>query len=196
MINDLVVQGERAHQIVKNLLDFARESETKAEHFYIEDLLDNASRLVKNQIKLNKVTMLIEIEKNLPPIYGDTKLLTQVFLNLFINAIDAMKNGGKLTIRVNEEKKFGFLVVKVIDTGTGIPGHLLKSIFNPFFTTKPSGEGTGLGLSVSVGIIEKHGGDVEVESELGQGTTFTVHLPIVPIPADIKTSQKAKQVEN
>jgi two-component system NtrC family sensor kinase len=91
-----------------------------------------------------------------------------------------------LSVRVEEEKSTGFLAVHITDTGTGIPEHLLKSIFNPFFTTKPVGGGTGLGLSVSRGIIEKHGGEINIESKVGEGSTFTVYLPIVPIPADIK----------
>ena len=150
------------------------------------DLIDNALRLVKNQFKLSKVKIVKKISENLPPIYGDKKLFTQVFINLFINAIDAMPDGGILSVEVIEEKKLGFLAVKVNDTGNGIPAHLLNSIFNPFFTTKPEGAGTGLGLSVSKGIIEKHGGDIDVESEIGKGTTFTIHLPNVPIPADMK----------
>jgi two-component system, NtrC family, sensor kinase len=186
MINDLVVQGERAQQVVKNLLDFARESETKTEYLRIDTLIAETIQLVKNQTKLSKVKIEEAIGKNLPPIYGDRKLLIQVLLNLIINAIDAMPNGGNLTITVKEEKKIGFLAVQVTDTGGGIPEHIIKSIFNPFFTTKPTGSGTGLGLSVSRGIIEKHGGHIDVESKPGQGTTFTVYLPIVPIPADIK----------
>jgi len=187
MLNDLVIQGERARQVVKNLLDFARESETKAEYIHIDELIGKAMQLVKNQIKLSKVKLVTNIGENLPPIYGDRKLLIQVFLNLFINAVDAMPEGGELTIRVEEEKKTGFLAVHVTDTGVGIPEHLLKSVFNPFFTTKPVGNGTGLGLSVSRGIIEKHGGEINIESRVGKGSTFTVYLPIVPIPADIKT---------
>lgn len=192
MLNDIVNQGERARQVVSNLLDFARESESKAEHFLITDLIDGALDLVKNQFKLSKVKIDYNINENLPPIYGDKKLFTQVFINLFINAIDAMPSGGILSVEVIHEKNLGFLAVKVIDTGKGIPTHLLKSIFNPFFTTKPEGAGTGLGLSVSKGIIEKHGGDIEVESDIGKGTTFTVHLPIVPIPAEMKINNKTK----
>jgi len=193
MINDLVTQGERAQQIVKNLLDFARESETKTEYLHVDILINETIQLVKNQTKLSKVKLMESIDKNLPPIYGDRKLLIQVFLNLFINAIDAMPNGGNLTVSVKKEKKIGFLAVQVSDTGKGIPEHILKSIFNPFFTTKPVGRGTGLGLSVSQGIIEKHGGHIEVESTAGQGATFTVHLPIVPIPADIKDKRGDNQ---
>jgi two-component system NtrC family sensor kinase len=183
MINDLVTQGQRAQQVVKNLLDFARESETTMEHLYIDKLIDETIRLSRNQIKISKIEFQEEIAPNLPPIYGDRKLLIQVFLNLLLNAIDAMPNGGVLTIKVEEEKKTGFLSIHISDTGVGIPSHILGSIFTPFFTTKPTGKGTGLGLAVSKGIIEKHGGSIEVESKVGEGTTFTVHLPIVPIPA-------------
>ncbi len=183
--NDLVTQGERAQGVVKNLLDFARESETKTEFFQVETLIDDTLQLAKNQIKLSKIKLEEEVEKNLPPIYGDRELLKQVFLNLFINAIDAMPNGGKLSVTVTEEKSTGFLSIRISDTGEGIPSHILGSVFSPFFTTKPTGKGTGLGLAVSRGIIERHGGDIEVESSIHEGATFTVHLPIVPIPADI-----------
>lgn len=183
-VNDLVIQGERAQQVVKNLLDFARESETKAEYLYIDKLLDETIKLAKNQIKISKIVLEEQLGKNMPPIYGDRKLLIQVFLNLILNAIDAMPQGGRLSIAVAEDKRTGFLSVKVTDTGMGISEHVLGSIFNPFFTTKPTGKGTGLGLAVSHGIIEKHGGSIEVESKEGVGSTFTVHLPIVPIPAD------------
>ena len=185
MINDLVVQGERAQQVVKNLLDFARESETSTEYLRIDELIEETVRLARNQIRLSKIQFKEEIPQNLPPIYGDRKLLVQVFLNLLLNAIDAMPKGGELSVRVAQESKIGFLSIKVADSGCGIPSHVLGSIFTPFFTTKPTGKGTGLGLAVSKGIIEKHGGSIEVESRVNEGTTFTVHLPIVPIPADI-----------
>jgi signal transduction histidine kinase len=184
--HDLVTQGERAQKVVKNLLDFARESETQTEYFRIAQLIDDTLELAKNQIKLSGITLEVQVPDNLPPIYGDRDLLKQVLLNLVLNAIDAMRGGGKLSIKVGEEKDTGFMKVEVTDTGEGIPSHLLQSIFNPFFTTKPTGQGTGLGLAVSRGIIENHGGDIEVSSTPGDGATFTVHLPIVPIPAGMK----------
>jgi len=187
--NDLVTQGERAQRVVKNLLDFARESETKTEYFQIEQLVDETLQLARNQIKISRIELIEEIEENLPPIYGDRELLKQVLLNLFINAIDAMPKGGVLSVKVSEEKRTGFLSIQVSDTGHGIPSHILGSIFSPFFTTKATGKGTGLGLAVSRGIIEKHGGDIEVESKVNEGAKFTVHLPIVPIPAEIKADQ-------
>jgi two-component system NtrC family sensor kinase len=187
MVNDLVTQGERAQRVVKNLLDFARESETRTVH--IDRLIDDTLQLAKNQIKISKIKLEVRLKPNLPPLYGDRELLKQVFLNLFINAIDAMPSGGVLTVEAEEEKKIGFMAIKVIDTGCGIPGHILNSIFNPFFTTKSTGQGTGLGLAVSRSIIEQHGGDIEVESKPNEGARFTVHLPIVPIPADIEVDK-------
>ncbi len=184
--HDLVTQSERAQQVVKNLLDFARESETKTAYFQITAIIDETLQLAKNQIKLNNIQLEKEYEKGLPPIYGDRELLKQVFLNLIINAIDAMPDGGKLTIKVFQDKNTGFISIHVKDTGVGIPAHILGSIFNPFFTTKPTGKGTGLGLAVSRGIIVKHGGNIEVKSTVNEGATFIVHLPIVSIPAHEK----------
>jgi len=192
MVNDLVTQGERAHKIVNNLLDFARESETKSEYLYIDKLINETIQLAKNQIKLSKIKIETSIGEKLHPIYGDKNLLIQVFLNLFINAIDAMTDGGTLLINVSKEKRTNFILIHIHDTGCGIPDHILSSIFNPFFTTKPTSKGTGLGLSVSKGIIEKHGGNIEVESKVDEGTTFTVRLPIVSIPADMKDIIKEK----
>jgi len=184
MINDLVTQGQRAEQVVKNLLDFARESEAKSEHLHLGKLIDETIRLARNQIKLSKIEFHEDIPELLPPIFGDRTLLIQVFLNVFLNAIDAMPDGGTLSIRVREEKQTGFVSVAITDSGNGIPAHILGSIFAPFFTTKPTGKGTGLGLAVSQGIIEKHGGSIEVHSKVGEGTTFTIHLPIVAVPAE------------
>jgi signal transduction histidine kinase len=109
-----------------------------------------------------------------------------------------MPDGGKLSIRVSKKQRIGFISIQISDTGCGIPGHILNSIFNPFFTTKPTSKGTGLGLSVSKGIIEKHGGDIEVESKVNEGTTLTVHLPIVSIPADITgdNSKEKNRIKN
>jgi signal transduction histidine kinase len=185
--NDLTTQGERAQRVVKNLLDFARESEIQTDYIQIESLIQNTSQLARNQIKLSKIGLEVQVEKNLPRIYGDSELLKQVLLNLLLNAIDSMSGGGTLTITAAEEKDTGFVAISVSDTGPGIPSRILGSVFDPFFTTKPTGKGTGLGLAVSKGIIEKHGGDIEVQSTFGQGATFTIHLPVVPIPADIDT---------
>ena len=117
---------------------------------------------------------------DLPPIHGDRQSLSQVFLNLLLNAPDhAVGKGGRIVISADEAREGGFVLVKVADDGPGIPAHVLPYIFDPFFTTKSRGKGTGLGLSVSLGIVRQHGGDIRVESKPGRGTTFTVLLPVV-----------------
>ncbi len=181
MAKDLVDQAQRSQKIVRNLLDFARESEMKTELFQVKDLIEEVLRLTTNQMKLAKVKLKRQFADNLPAIHGDKAQLNQVFLNIVLNAVDAMPKGGVLTIKtgVNQE----YLKIDVSDNGVGIPEHILNSVFDPFFTTKSTGKGTGLGLSVSLGIIRKHGGDIQVRSVLNEGTTFTVLLPTAKVPA-------------
>jgi signal transduction histidine kinase len=131
------------------------------------------------------------VKENLPPIHGDKQHLSQVFLNLILNALDAMPGGGHLEVAVEKHSEPGYIAVRVKDTGDGIPDHIVTSIFDPFFTTKHRGKGTGLGLSVSLGIVKKHGGDIRVESEVGTGTTFTVLLPITAVPAAFQKDPQA-----
>jgi len=184
MIKDLVDQAERSKRIVSNLLDFARESEIKSETLAIEDILRETVQLSSNQIKLSKVKIRTEVAPNLPPLNGDRQQLTQVFLNLILNALDAMPEGGLLQITARLSKERNYIEVHVSDTGVGIPEHILPSVFDPFFSYKKTRKkGTGLGLSVSLGIIRKHGGDITVTSEVNKGTTFVVLLPTVQIPA-------------
>jgi signal transduction histidine kinase len=185
MIDDMVEQSERASKIVRNLLDFARESEMGLEQLRVQDIVADSLALASNQLKLHKVKVASDLPGNLPPINGDKQYLNQVFLNLILNATEAMPDGGSLNFTAEHRSETGFVAVHVTDTGTGIPTHILKSIFDPFFTTRPTGKGTGLGLSVSLGIIQKHGGDITVASEVGMGTTFTVLLPALNVPAPL-----------
>jgi signal transduction histidine kinase len=185
MVNDLVAQSERAQKIVRNLLDFARESELESEAHEVEDLIADTLRLATNQIKLAKVKVKGDLAPNLPPVYGDHRQLEQVFLNIVLNALDAMPKGGTLDISCNKTRDRELVSVEFADTGVGIPEHRISDVFDPFFTTKPDAKGTGLGLSVSLGIIRQHGGDIEVKSEVGKGTTFTVLLPVAKVPAEI-----------
>jgi signal transduction histidine kinase len=112
----------------------------------------------------------------LPNVMVDRHMIEQVLMNLILNAVQAMKNGGVLTIRTSVAE--GICRLEVKDTGSGIPASVLPRVFDPFFTTKGEGEGTGLGLSVNLGIMERHGGNILVESEVGKGTTFTLCLPV------------------
>ena len=192
MVRDLTTQAERATRMVRNLLDFARESEIESELLDVGELIDETLQLTSNEIKLNKAKVKCRVKENLPPIHGDKQHLSQVFLNLILNALDAMPSGGILEVEVGKSDEPGYIAVDVKDSGAGIPDHIVTSIFDPFFTTKHRGKGTGLGLSVSLGIVKKHGGDICVESKVGKGTTFTVLLPMTAIPAQFKKDQQTQ----
>ncbi len=183
MINDLVEQAERSRKIIRNLIEFARERDIDTHLYQLDDILEESLQLVANQLKVCQVKVERRFSSNLAPVSGDKQQLAQVFLNLALNAIDAMPGGGTLTIETDTVSEGGFLKISVRDTGTGIADHIKSHIFDPFFTSKPQGEGTGLGLSVSLGIIRKHGGDIRVDSQIDEGTTFTVLLPMAKIPA-------------
>jgi two-component system NtrC family sensor kinase len=191
MVRDLVSESERARDIVRNLLDFARESEVELTPLDVEQLIGDTLQLASNQVKLAHVRVRGEVEENVPAVYGDRHQLTQVFLNLVLNALDAMAKGGTLTISVEQSADRNFVNIAFSDTGVGIPEQYLGSIFDPFFSSKQHGKGTGLGLSVSLGIIQQHGGHIEVESQVGQGTTFTVSLPIAKVPARMDAAPAA-----
>jgi two-component system NtrC family sensor kinase len=181
MITDLEEQAERSRKIVRNLLD-------------LRDIVAESLALVANQLKLSKVKATVELADNLPSVNGDRQYLSQIFVNLTLNAVDAMPEGGSLHISSDTEVEGGFLAVHVADSGSGIPDHVLQSIFDPFFTTKSTGKGTGLGLSVSLGIARSHGGDIRVTSREGEGTTFTVLLPILNVPAPLPNAPAGAEV--
>jgi len=188
LVGDLVGESERAQKIVRNLLDFARESEAELESHSVEGIVEETLRLASNQIKLAKVKVCVETAENIPAIHGDRRQLQQVFLNLILNALDAMPDGGFLTLKVMNSEDREFVAVTFEDTGIGIPKQHLRDIFDPFFTSKKAAKGTGLGLSVSLGIVQGHGGDIRVQSEAGKGTIFTVLLPVAKVPAEIGSS--------
>jgi len=173
---DLIVrETSRAAQIVRGLLDFARERPAEKRPLDLNVVLRQTLQLLGNREAFQHVTVVEHFEDSLPPVSGDTHQLQQVFLNLCLNACEAMADGGTLTLTTRVEG--GMVCVEVADTGCGIKQEHLDQIFEPFFTTKPVGKGTGLGLSVSYGIVQEHGGRVEVSSQVGRGTTFRVLLP-------------------
>ncbi|HDZ23397.1 MAG TPA: HAMP domain-containing histidine kinase [Desulfobacteraceae bacterium] len=185
MIQDMINESGRSKKIISNLLDFARESSSQMESLDLTELLQETIALASNQIKLSGIKIEFQATDNLPRVHGDIQQLEQVFLNLILNAVDASSKGDRIQVIVLPADDPNYVAVKVIDSGSGIPEHILPSIFDPFFTTKGKGKGTGLGLSVSQGIVAKHGGRISVSSKEGQGTTFTVTLPITTIPARI-----------
>jgi len=178
LIADVAEQAERARKIVRNLLDFARESEISSERLQIGKVVCDAINIAGNQLKLARVKVLYDIPDDLPEVEGDRQYLSQVFLNLILNAAEAMADGGTLTIGSDVSIDTGFLAIHIADTGSGMSPRVQKAVFDPFFTTKTTGSGTGLGLSVSLGIVHKHGGEIKVRSKPGEGSTFTVILPV------------------
>ena len=135
--------------------------------------------LVEHQLESSKIKVRREMSDHLPRVRGNENRLQQVFFNLVLNARDAMPSGGWLTLATRAEDDA--VVVEVRDTGTGIRREDIKRIYDPFFTTKGIGRGTGLGLAVSYGILQEHGGAISVDSAPGQGTTFQVALPAIAV---------------
>jgi two-component system NtrC family sensor kinase len=179
---DLIIhETTRAADIVRGLLDFARERAAIKEPLEINEVIRRTTRLIRNQKLFDQIVIEEDLKDGLPDVDGDMNQLQQVFLNLSLNACEAMPGGGKLTIISRSED--GKVAVTLADSGCGIKKEHFDKIFEPFFTTKPVGKGTGLGLSVSYGIVEQHGGTLEVESEEGKGATFTILLPAVRIAA-------------
>jgi signal transduction histidine kinase len=170
----------RAREILKNLLDFSRRKPPRMVRTDIADIIEDTLALVRGQAKAAHVEIKTECSAGLPLVAADTDEMKQVFVNLINNAFFAMMSGGALTIRCNaetDETGRTMVVVSLSDTGHGIPEEHLDKIFDPFFTTRPDGEGTGLGLSISFMVVQNHGGRIDVESTVGQGSTFRVYLP-------------------
>lgn len=177
MLEDIFTQIERAGAVVRNLLDFTRAKKFSLMPLSVEEVVNSTVKLIKNEITINRIELAMNFEQNLPRINGNLQSLQQVFLNMFLNAIQAMPEKGKLTVDVRNIETDKVIRINITDSGIGIPPENLSKIFQPFFTTKNPGEGTGLGLSVSYGIIREHKGKIDVKSEVGYGTTFSVFLP-------------------
>ncbi len=166
----------RVQKIVRQLLDFSQQHEPAFSPADINRIVDQVLGLTTHLFASNRIHLETFPTKDLPSVMVDRHMIEQVLMNLILNAVQAMKHGGVLTIRTSVAE--GICRVEVSDTGAGIPASVLPRVFDPFFTTKGEGEGTGLGLSVNLGIVERHGGKILVESEVGKGTTFTLCLPV------------------
>jgi len=172
----------RCGEIVKNLLAFSRRSKMSVKTHPIEDIIDRTLFLISHSLDMKGVQVKKEIDPRVPQISCDFRQMQQALLNLFSNASEAMPQGGILTVSAAPSETEGFLEISVSDTGTGIPEEEIKNIFEPFFTTKEEGKGVGLGLSVVYGIVTNHNGSIGVDSREGEGTTFTIKLPIEYTP--------------
>jgi two-component system, NtrC family, sensor kinase len=177
IIEKIVKQTFRASEIVNNLLNFSRTSATELADLDVNRVVEETLSLVAHPLKTSQIQVVKQLGSTLPAVRGSANKLQQVFLNLFLNARDAMPGGGMLEVRTAAHN--GSVEVEVVDTGAGIPREHIHRIFDPFFTTKASGRGTGLGLSVSYGIIKEHAGKIDVRSTPGKGTSFHVEFPAV-----------------
>jgi two-component system NtrC family sensor kinase len=186
-IQDLVRESmdglKRVKEIVQSLKDFSHVGETDWQEADLHQGIDSTLNIVKNEIKY---------KANVVKEYGQVPLVkciisqvNQVVMNLLVNASHAIKENGMIKISTGCEKDMAW--IRVLDTGSGIPQENLNRIFEPFFTTKPIGSGTGLGLSLSYGIIKKHGGRIDVQSVVGKGTCFTVWLPLYQTKASTES---------
>ncbi|HTZ18761.1 MAG TPA: ATP-binding protein [Dissulfurispiraceae bacterium] len=167
-------ETKRMEDVVKNLLDFSKSREAKLKRADINEIVRKSVRLMQNTLDITNIDSKLLLNKGLPQVYVDEHQIEQVMVNLIANSVQAMSPGGILTV---ETKAAGeaTVVIRVQDTGQGIPPEYLPNIFDPFFSTKSSG--TGLGLSVSYGIIKNHNGNIKVDSTVSVGTTFTIELP-------------------
>ena len=170
----IISEANRAKEIVQGLLSFARETKLKPGPVNVNDLLEDVLGLVINQSLFHNIKIEKKIDDTLPTIVADETKLKQVFLNIILNAAQAMEGSGRLIITTTKDKKY--IKIRIQDTGPGIPPEVIANLFSPFFTTKE--KGTGLGLAISYGIIERHKGKIDVETELGKGTIFTINLPL------------------
>ena len=177
-ITKIVVQANRCRDIIRGLLDFSRQKNPDKTMCSVNNLLQGCISLVENQAIFHNIEIVMDLDNSLPMVVVDPSQVERVFLNLIINAAEAMEGTGKLTIRTTMGYASKCVEIDVIDTGPGILPQHLEKIFDPFFTTKETGHGVGLGLAISYGIVKEHNGRLTVESNPGKGTTFTVCLPL------------------
>lgn len=200
---DLVIrETKRCAAIIRRLLDFAREKAPEKKFADINQVIEDTARIIERPASFRDIEIAMDLDRNLPAVWVDADLIKQVIMNMLVNAQHAIEHEGNITVR---SRKFPqpkspepgmepvpMVEISIIDTGCGIPEKNLKRIFDPFFTSKEVGKGTGLGLSVSHGIVKAHGGAIEVESTVGEGSTFRIYLPLEP-PAGEADSSRSSQ---
>jgi len=169
--------ARRCQNIVEGLLDFAREREPKIEELDVNDLVERSVSLFVNQPAFHNIEIVRQYGEDVPRVRADPAQMQQVFVNVIMNAADAMHGDGVLTLNTSRDGASEYVEIGFTDTGAGIPPDAIEHVFEPFFTTKGVGQGTGLGLSICHGIVKKHGGIMKVSSQVGQGSTFVVCLP-------------------
>ena len=177
-VQKIVTQANRCRDIIRGLLDFSRQRKPDKTLCDVNVVLSDCVSLLENQALFHNIRIINDLEASLPVTVIDPSQIERVFMNIIINAAEAMNGNGQLTLSTWFEPSENFIVVKFADTGQGINKQDLVRIFDPFFTTKEVGHGTGLGLAISYGIVKEHGGTILVESKVSKGTTFSVRLPV------------------
>jgi two-component system, NtrC family, sensor kinase len=175
-LEEVLRQSERCRDIVRGLLEFSRQSEANMELVDLNKVLQDTLSLLERQALFFNINVVRNLDAALPSVMADRSQLQQLFMNILMNAVQAMNEKGTVTLGTRRNGS-GQVEVAVSDTGCGIPADKIDRIFDPFYTTKPADEGTGLGLSIAYGIVTRHGGTISVDSALGWGSTFTIRLP-------------------
>ena len=177
---------DRASLIINHLRQFGRKTDIRKVNVQLNDCISGTFTVLGRQLEVHGIRVELDLDEELPPIRGDSNRLEQVFLNLIMNARDAMDEkeilagrGVEKVLRISSFGENGQVVVTISDTGSGMSEEVKEKIFEPFFTTKPVGKGTGLGLSISFGIVRDYDGYIDLESVKGQGTTFRIRFPAV-----------------
>jgi signal transduction histidine kinase len=173
----IVEQTARAKDIVVGLLDFARQASPKLERHDLNQIVLEVLRLLDRQPQFRAMRLRTELSTSPLWVRVDRLKMHQVLVNIILNALDAMRDGGQLTIRTGFSERAGCCRVAVSDTGSGIRTEDMARLFEPFFTTKEVGRGLGLGLAIAYGIVSQHGGTIDVQSQVGVGSTFRLVLP-------------------
>jgi len=177
-LKKIVGQANRCRDIIRGLLDFARQRKPDKTYCNVHEVLHECVSLVEHQALFHNIEVVKHFQEDLPMAIIDAAQVERVFINMIVNAAEAMEGSGHLNISTRHSIRRDSIEIAFSDTGPGISEENLKKIFDPFFTTKDVGHGTGLGLAISYGIVKSHKGTITVESELGNGTTFIVALPV------------------
>jgi two-component system NtrC family sensor kinase len=190
-LSQVTNETSRVGHIVSDLLSFSRRGKPQRSAADLNRLVKTTVSLVDHKLKLANIALDLQLAENLPSVHCDGGQIQQVVLNLVLNAAESMQSRGEGTVTVKTwpGEDGNSVKVSVGDTGEGIPAEILPRIFDPFFTTKPDGKGVGLGLAVSYGIVQAHGGEIEAKSRVGEGTVFTMMLPLLP-PAPQPTDRQ------
>jgi signal transduction histidine kinase len=177
----IIHETVRCRGIIQDLLEFSRQREPVKTLVDLNGVINKALSILSNEFRLNRITLEKKLSEHLPNVLIDVNQIEQVFINFLMNAIEAVQGQGQVSVRSYKSEDNQGVVVEIEDTGMGIPKEHLEKIFEPFFSTKP--KGTGLGLAVNYGIIQKHGGQIKVSSQPGRGTTMTIRLPFQEVKA-------------